>query len=122
MIPPISSVQLAAERRTEIAAMVETCTIVSYSRVSDGAGGSTVTQTAQTVACRAEPRIANVAESSFGGQLMTGLQWDFFLPYDTVIKTDDEIVYQNQRFGVMTVLGPHTYETTRKIIAVEKNA
>lgn len=120
MTAPISAAQLAMERRTEVAAMVDTCTITSRTRTSDGAGGSTLTEATQTVACRAEPRIANSAETEFGGQLLTGLQWDFVFPYDTTVDTDDEITYQGQRFGVMTVLGPRTNETARRVICVER--
>ena len=120
MIAPISAAQLTHERRIEAAAMTDTCTITTKTRTSSGAGGSIVTPVTQTVACRAEPRLANAAETEFGGQMLTGLQWDFFLPYGTAITTDAEIVYQDQTFAVMTVLGPRTDEVSVQVIAQGK--
>lgn len=121
MTAPITTAQLTHQRSLETARMVDTCNIVSKSRVADGAGGSTLTETTQSgVACYREPNLAGNTETPFGGQLRSGLQWKFAFPYGTSISNDDEIVYGSERFAVMGTLGPRTYETARRVIAVEK--
>lgn len=121
MAPPLSTVQLADLRRREEARMVDTCAIVSRSRVSDDAGGSTYTETTVAdVPCWREPNLAGNAETLFGGKMVSGLQWKFVFPYGTSITADDEILYGGERFAVMGVLGPRTLELARRVIAVEK--
>lgn len=121
MTAPITAAQLAHQRRMETARMVDTADIISTSRAADGAGGSTLTESTQSgVACYREPNLAGNTETPFGGQLQSGLQWKFAFPYDTVIGNDDEIIYGSERFAVMGTLGPRTYETARRVIAIEK--
>jgi hypothetical protein len=121
LAPPLSSVQLARLREREEARMVDTCNIVSRTRVSDNAGGNTYTETTtEDVPCWRQPGMAGEAESLFGGQLLSGLQWLYVFPYGTAISADDEIIYGTERFEVMGVLGPRTLELARRVIAVEK--
>lgn len=121
MPAPITASQLVDLRRRERTRMVDTCAIISRSRSSDGAGGSTLVESTQSnVPCYREPNLAGNTETPFGGQLQSGLQWKFVFPFDTAIGNDDEIVYGSERFAVMGTLGPRTYETARRVIAVEK--
>ena len=116
----VTDVQLASMRDTDEARMVDTCSIVSKVRESDGAGGSTYTETTQEdIPCYRAPNLAGNVETQFGGQLFSGLQWKFVFPYGTVISNDDEIVYGDERFAVMGSLTPRTLETAVRIIAVE---
>jgi hypothetical protein len=121
MVAPLSTVQLADLRRREEARMVDRCSIVRRTRVSDNAGGYTYTETTTSnVPCWREANLAGNVETPFGGQLQSGLQWMFAFPYDTTITTDDVIVYGAESFEVMGVLGPRTLELARRVIAVEK--
>lgn len=121
MLPPITTAQLTHLRRLEQSTMVDSADIISRSRTPDGAGGSTLNESTQSdVPCRRMPNLAGNTEVPFGGQLQSGLQWQFAFPYDTVIGNDDEIVYGSERFAVMGTLGPRTLETARRVICVEK--
>jgi hypothetical protein len=121
MVAPVSAVQLADLRRREEARMVDTCSIIHRERVSDNAGGSTYTETVVAgVPCWRQANLAGNVETPFGGQLQSGLQWMFAFPYDTTIGTDDKIVYGEESFEVMGVLGPRTLELARRVIATEK--
>lgn len=120
MTAPISAVQLAHMRRIERTRMVDTCDIISRTRVASGAGGSILTESTQEdVPCYRQPNLAGNTETPFGGQLQSGLQWLFVFPHDTTIGNDDKIVYGSETFAVMGTLGPRTYETARRVIAVE---
>ena len=122
MQAPIPPAQLVELRLREASTMVDTADIISFTRTSDNAGGSTYTESVQSdVPCRREPNLAGNTETPFGGQLQSGLQWRFSFPHGTTIGTDDEIVYGTERFAVMGVLGPRTYELTREVIATEKD-
>lgn len=129
MTAPISTVQLADLRRREQNTMDRLVSIISRVRVSDNAGGSTFTEVTQVnVPCRRSPNLAGNTETPFGGQLQSGLQWLFSFPVGTVISRDDEIVDgaipdvedSGERFAVMGVLGPRSFELARRVIAVEK--
>lgn len=121
MTAPLTTPQLTHLRTLERARMVDSADIVSRSRVSDNAGGSTVTTSTQSaLPCYRQPNRAGNKEAQFGGQLQSGLQWLFAFPYDTAIGNDDEIVYGSERFAVMGTLGPRTYETAKRVIAIKK--
>jgi hypothetical protein len=118
---PVSTPQLADLRRREEARMVDTADIVTRVRVSDNAGGSLYTVTTQSdVPCWRQAQLAGNVETAFGGQLQSGLQWLFVFPYGTVISNADEIVYGDERFAVLGVLGPRTLELARRVVCVEK--
>ena len=121
MLAPVSTVQLADLRRREEARMVNTADIITRERVSDEAGGHTYTEwILEDVPCWREANLAGNTETPFGGQLQSGLQWLFVFPYGTAITNDDEIVYGDERFSVLGVLGPRTLELARRVIATEK--
>lgn len=121
MPAPLSTTQLAALRAEERATMVDVCDIISRTRDSDNAGGYTYTEVVLAdVPCRRTPNLAGDVETPFGGQLKSGLQWVFAFPYGTNITTDDEIVMGDERFSVMGVMGPRSYELTRRVLAMEK--
>lgn len=116
-----SATELASLRRLDEATMDRVVDIITRVRVSDDAGGSIYTETTQSnVSCRRSPNLAGNVETSFGGQLESGLQWLFSFPIGTVITRDDEIVDGTQLFAVMGVLGPRTFEMTRQVVATEK--
>lgn len=117
----ISAATLESLRRLDESTFEDRADIISKGRVSDGAGGSIVTPTTQAnVPCRRVERQAGESEGQFGGQLVSGLQWIFAFPLGTVISKDDEIVDDDERFAVLSVLGPRTYETARRVIALKK--
>lgn len=121
MFTPISAPQLTHLRAMEETRMDRRVNIVSRTRVSNNAGGSTtVISTQSNVRCWRQANLAGNVETSFGGQLESGLQWLFVFPYGTVIGNDDEIVDGSERFAVMGTLGPRSLELCRRIIATEK--
>lgn len=123
MSAPLSAPQLADLRRRERATLVDSADIIGRTRTTDSAGGSTYVESVQSdVPCRRSPNLAGNVETPFGGQLQSGLQWLFVFPYDTTISNDDEIVYGSERFAVLGVLGPRTYELARRVMAVEKGS
>lgn len=118
---PMPVAQLAYLRRVEESTMVRLVSIVHKTRVSDNAGGSTYTETTQAnVPCRRTPNLAGNVETQFGGQLFSGLQWLFTFPHDTIVSNDDDIVDGTERFSVLGVLGPKTFNTGLRVMAVEK--
>lgn len=120
-MPLVSAPQLAHMRRQDESRMVDTCNIISRTRISDNAGGSTYTETTlSNVPCYRKANLAGNVETQFGGRLFSGLTWLFVFPYGTAISNDDEIVYGSERFAVMGVMGPRTLETARRVIATEK--
>lgn len=119
----IADATLERLRLLDESTMVDRCDIHSKTRVKDNAGGWIVTTVVQNnVPCRRSPNLAGNVETPLGGQLASGLQWLFSFPHDTVIGADDELVMGVERFAVMGVLGPRTYETARQVIAVEKHS
>lgn len=117
----LSAAEIAQLRILDTSTMVDVANIISRVRVSDSAGGSTFTETTQAnVPCRRSPNLAGNTEAIFGGQLESGLQWLFSFPFGTAITNDDEIVQGPERFAVMGVLGPRTFEASRQVVAVER--
>lgn len=113
--------QLAYHRRVNESTMVRLVGIVRKTRVSDNAGGNVYSETVvPNVPCRRRPQLAGNVETQQGGQLYSGLQWQFSFPHDTVLSNDDEIVDGAERFLVMGVLGPKTYESSRRAICIER--
>lgn len=101
--------------------MTETADIISKTRVSDNAGGSTVTtSTQEDVPCRRMENLAGNVEVQLGGKLVSNLQWRFAFPYGTTISEDSEIVQSGQRFAVLGVMSPRSYETCVRVMAVKK--
>lgn len=116
-----STAEIASLRLLDETTFDRLVSIISRTRVSDNAGGSTYTETTQTnVPCRRKASDAGEKESQFGGQLFSGLAWQFAFPVGTVITTDDEIVDGAERFAVMAVLGPISFETARIVLCIEK--
>ncbi len=118
---PMPRAQLDYFRRLEESTMDRRVSIMRRVRTSDNAGGTQYTEGAtHDVPCRRTPNLAGNVEQQFGGRLFSGLQWLFTFPVATEITNADEVIDGEERFSVLGVLGPKSYETARRVMCTEK--
>jgi len=116
MMPPgeLASIRRAADRM-----LPDTCVIQRVTRTPDGAGGSTETwATVATMACRVSPA-GQGDEHLFGGRLASVSGYVVTLPAETDVAAVDRIAWGGRTLEVAGVVGPRSYEVSRRVVAVE---
>lgn len=115
----ISAAELAAMQATATSSLDLTCTITTYTHVSDGAGGQTnVAHSSAVIACSlAQPSQQLLQNYDY---LIGSLSaWVVTLPYGTSITDQDDIAVSGLDLKVHVVLAPESYQTCVRVLAAE---
>ena len=117
-----TAAELSALAEFQEESFIATCDIVRDTRVSNGAGGSTLTPVTvgDDVPCRVRAMSLARAEAILGRKLVDTLPWQIALPLDTDVRNQDRIVTGGDTYDVLTIWGPGTYQTTTKAICVRR--
>jgi SPP1 family predicted phage head-tail adaptor len=112
--------ELAAMRTTQQQTLVEACTIVRRTLVSDGAGGQTSTETSVSSLCRLAPSNNQPQDRMVAGAQQDQVLWRITLPDGTDVRAADRIDVGARSFEVKGVYGPHTAVTALVCVCVER--
>ena len=119
----LSAVELDDMAATLEESLPDSCDIVRAVVESDGAGGDTVASvTLTTVACRVSPASTAVrdAEGIEAEAIRSQAPWLITVPRGTEVRESDVIVTEaGDDFEVAAVLGPRSYEISRRILCRE---
>lgn len=118
----LTAAELAEMRSVQDEAMAASCVISRKTLVSDGMGGFTETWAASgTVSCRVWPATESGAESLIADRITESDAWVITVPYNTDITAKDRVVADGRTFEVISAIA-HTWETARRVVAVEVGA
>lgn len=121
----IPAAELTAMRDVLDGSMPDVAVIFKPVRVKDDSGGLNETWDDQTpVEARISPLAGGVgsasAEALVAGRIGTAEAWVLTVPFDTDIDEIDRLVIDGDRgFEVAVVLGPRSWEISRRVIVVE---
>lgn len=96
---------LARIRAAAVELQTDTCTVYHKTRVTNGAGGYTNTESSATYTCRVSPSAGfNLPmELLTSGKINTFSTWFVTLPYNATVAKDDRIVANSQTFEVLGI-------------------
>lgn len=112
--------ELQGMRATQGLTLVESCTIVRRTLVSDGAGGQTATEASTASLCRLAPSNNQPQDRVVAGSQQDGVLWRITLPAGAEVTASDRIVVGSRTFEVMGVYGPHSAITALVCVCVER--
>lgn len=117
-----TAAELADIRAAMVPRLPDQCTILRYSRVSDGAGGYTETWTADpsSVACRIAPSGRSAAEQLVAGRVGSVEIYVGTFQYDVTLGGRDQVRWETAD-RLLQVIGPggRTTQFTRRALLVE---
>ena len=118
----LTAAELADMRTVQAQAQAGTAVISRKTLTADGMGGFTETWAAAgTVTCRVWPASESGAESLIADRITESDAWVITVPYATDITAKDRVVADGRTFEVVTAIA-HTWETARRVVAVEVGA
>lgn len=118
----LTAAELAEMRSVQDEAMAASCVISRKTLVSDGMGGFTETWAASgTVSCRVWPAGESGAERLVADRITEDDVWVITLPYATDVVAKDRITADGRTWEVVNPIA-HTWETARRVVAVEVGA
>ena len=118
----LTAAELADMRTVQDQAMAGTCVITRKTLTSDGMGGFTETWAAAgTVVGRVWPATESGAESLMADRITESDAWVITVPYATDVTAKDRITADGRTFEVVSAIA-HTWETARRVVAVEVGA
>lgn len=118
----LSAAELADMRTVQAEAMAGTAVISRKTLTTDGMGGFTETWAASgTVTCRVWPATESGAESLIADRITESDAWVITVPYATDVTAKDRVVADGRTFEVVSAIA-HTWETARRVVAVEVGA
>lgn len=118
----LTAAELADMRSVQAEAMAGTAVISRKTLTADGMGGFTETWSAAgTVSCRVWPARESGAESLIADRITEADAWVITVPYATDVTAKDRIVADGRTFEVVSAIA-HTWETARRVVAVEVGA
>ena len=118
----LTAAELADMRSVQAQAMAGTAVVSRKTLTADGMGGFTETWSAAgTVSCRVWPARESGAESLIADRITEADAWVITVPYATDVTAKDRIVADGRTFEVVSAIA-HTWETARRVVAVEVGA
>lgn len=115
----LTTAELTAMRSTQQTTMTQTCTIKRDTITRNEYGGTVETPaTVATVACRCAPSTAK--ERVRVGMTIEGAAWTITLPASTDVRVGDRLEIDGRALEVKHVIGGHTFETARQVLAVQR--
>ena len=99
-------------------ALPDSCSIVTRTLVSDGAGGHTETTSSATVACRLSPD-GGGQEDTLGGRVTPVNRWVITVPYDATVAQSAKVTFGARTFEVVSVDTDRTWDLCKRIRCVE---
>lgn len=116
----LSTSDIAAMRTALTASMPDSVAISRATSVSDGYGGLTETwATVATVAGRVSPTGYAPDERAVAQRLGNVSSWVVTMPALTDVRVTDRLAVGSRTFEVKEVLGPRSYEVSRRVVCVE---
>ena len=119
----LSAAELASLRATVEASLPDTAAIHRPNRVSDGQGeykeGTPATIAVATVKCRVSPAGKSAEERIIADRLGQAMAWAITVPPETDVKRTDRVIVNGRTFEVAQILGPRSYEVSRRVVAIE---
>ena len=121
-LPGILRLAQAYGRRAQEQALSHTAAIQSVTRESNDAGGTTDAwnTTTASVPVRIAPLGNSGAERAAAAGLEATEAFTLTFPHGTVLDETQRIVVGTRTFHVVAVLGPVSYETALRVVAVER--
>lgn len=116
----LTASELASMRTTQQQTLVEACTIVRRTLVSDGAGGQTSTETSVSSLCRVAPSNNMPADRMLAGAQQDQVLWRITLPAGVDVRSADRIDVGARSFEVKGVYGPWSAMTALVCVCVER--
>lgn len=111
--------ELGSMRSTISASLPDTAAVRRMTVISDGAGGEAVTEaTVAIVPCRLAPG-GGGQEGVVGERMAAAASWSITFPADTDVTPRDRVVIGSRTFEVQAGVGARTWETGRRVLAVE---
>lgn len=114
----LTATELAAMRTTMDDSLPDECTVITYTLVTDSAGGHTTTSTSATVDCRVSPA-GTGAEDTVGDRVTPLNRWTITVPYDTVVAQTAKITVGLRTFDVISVDVDRTWDLCKRVLCVE---
>lgn len=115
----LSAAELTAMQGVQAQTMVTPCTVAHRAYTPDGAGGQEETLTLNTHTCRLAPSQNMPDYQVFAGRANEGLLWRLAFPAGTAVHKEDKVLVGDRTFEILGVLAPATFETARRVVAVE---
>ena len=121
----LSTADIDGMRATLDGSLPDTCTVLSYTRTSDGAGGQTYPPVGSppSYACRIAPRLATGtgqlkdAETIEGQRLIAQAPWMITLPALVTVTAEQRIRSADGReFEVFAVLSRRSWELATRVL------
>ena len=113
--------ELVDMRAVQAETMTQVATITSMAYASDGAGGTTVTETTAEAACRLAPLKNMPVATILAGKLAERMPWRCTFATGTDVQEDDRITVEGRAFEVVGILGPYGFETALACILAERD-
>ena len=114
----LTAAELESMRDVLDGSLPDTCTITTYTNVSDGAGGHTTTTTTATVACRLSPAGAG-SEDLVADRVTPLVRWTITVPYDATVGQTARITVGSRAFEVVSVDVDRTWDLCKRVLCVE---
>lgn len=117
----LTDAERAMMRSTQIRYFDRTATISTPNFGDDGAGGqSSAAPTTLTVPCRMIPHRSTEGEQVIAAKAQGRGLWDIKFAVGTAVKQNSEITIDGKVYAVMTIRGPHSFDTTLVVLCMEK--
>lgn len=117
---PLGAGELHQMRDVAAVTFAGTAVIQTGTRVSDGAGGGTVTWAGSgTVACHLSPEMLRGDEAATAGRIAEASPWILTVAGTVTIAETNRVVVESVTYEVVEVMAPRTWQLTKRVRLME---